>query len=179
MSQPVYGGPARRGSLVLGLVLGVVVGLVLLGGTWALLGGGSRGVPAPTKSPSASATGTRTPSPTRSASPTSTPSPSPTATPTSSLGEAVTQLPSGTLFTVLESLPKVTTTLDAAFLRAAEFQAGHASQVIVVDTDAFPVFRPGYWAVGVAGATTRDESVAICNEFGVPRGDRCYSRQIP
>lgn len=177
MSQPAHGRPAPRGSLVIGLVLGVVVGMVLLGGTWALVGGGSRGVPAPTQSPTSAATGTRTPTATRSASPTVTPSPTPT--PTSSLGVAVTQLPSGTLFTVLESLPKVTTTLDAAFTRAAEFQTGHASQVIVIDTDAFPVFRPGYWAVGVAGATTRDESVAICAEFGVPRGDRCYSREVP
>lgn len=164
---------------MLGLVLGVVTGLVLLGGTWALLGGGGRSAtPIPVTSPTQSTTAARTPSATRSASPTATPSVTPTASPTVS-GAAVTQLPSGTLYTVLESLPKVTTTLDAALVRAAEFQAGHQSPVVVLDTDAFSVFRPGYWAVGVAGATTRDESVAICAEFGVPRGDKCYSREVP
>ena len=188
MSSEYGVGPAqqqpRRGNLFLGLVMGVALGLALLGGTWVLLGGtsGSR-TPAPTASrtPSASATPSRTPS--RSATPTPSPTPSgtptPSVTPTADGGGAVTSLPSGTLYTVLESLPKSTTTLEAALARAAEFAAGKPRPVVVVDSDAFATFRPGYWAVGVAGATTRDESVAISNEFGEPRGDRCYSREVP
>lgn len=178
MTYPTTQPPRRRGSVVGGLFLGILAGLVALGVFWALQST-TRGTPAPTPSRTPTVTVTRTPSVTPKRTPTPTPTPSVTPSETPADGRAVTSLPSGTLYTVLESLPKATTTLDAALARAAAFAAGKSRPVVVVDSDAISTLRPGYWAVGVAGATTRDESVAICNEFGVPRGDRCYSREVP
>lgn len=185
MTQPTGGMRARRGSLVLGLFLGIVTGIVVLGVVWALLASTTRGVPAPapTRTPAASVTRTPTPSRTPSGTPSATPSvsasPSATVSVSAAAGGAVTQLPSGTLYTVLYSLPKSTTTIEAALAKAAEVSVGKVHPAIVLDSDAYSVFRPGYWAVGVPGATNRDESVAICVEYGIPRGNLCYSREIP
>lgn len=172
--------PQRRGNLVLGLVLGVAVGLALLLGTWALLGGPS-GSPSPSpttsRTPTASASATRTPS--VSPTPSRTPTPTPTPTVTEVPEGVLTQLESGTIFTVLESMSKADTTPEAALARAAELGAGKDRPAVVVDSDAVaPTLSGGYWAVGVPGAKDREESAKICDEYDREPGGTCYPRPV-
>lgn len=94
-------------------------------------------------------------------------------------GGGLVTLTPGTWFTVIESLPKSEATLDAASARASQLGTGRRHPTVVVDTDAHtPHLTPGYWAVGVPGASTRAESVAICAEYGIAVGGGCYPRQI-
>lgn len=191
MTYPEPGRPTRRGSLALGLVLGIATGLVALWAVWALLlDGGGRAEPAPipsrtplpsvTRTPTPSVTPSRSASPTPTATPTATPSdtPSPTPSETSAAG-AVTELQSGTIFVVLDSLPKASASFDQAQARAAELGAGRPRQAVVVDSDAVaPTLNGGYWAVGFPGAANRDQVAAICADFGREVGPACYSRPV-
>lgn len=178
------GQPARRGSLALGLVLGIAVGLGILWVAWSLLTGfGNTARPAPSPSPSRIPVVTASPSPTSAS---RTPSPTPSASPTPSVETStaphpgvVTQLERGTLYVVLDSLPKGEVTAEQAMARAAEISAGRSRAAVVVDSDAVPdTLKGGYWAIGFPGAASRDEASAICGDFGREIGPACYPRPV-
>ena len=182
-----YNAPPSRGSLPLGIVLGVVVGAIGVVFAWfARVDDPDRATPAqgptpaastpqqpqPTPSSSATPSASATPTPTPSASATPTPTPEPTAHP-----GVVTELPAGTWVTVLASLPKNAVTPDQAVERAAkESRDGHTA--IVLDTNEFEGLNAGYWAVVIPGADSREASNQVCRDLGIPLGNKCYPREV-
>lgn len=181
MSQPQASPPARRGSTVLGALLGVLCGVAVLAAVWTFVldGGSAKPAPAPSRSPAPVLTRTPSapakPGPSRPAAAPSTPAPEQTPAP----GSAVTQLQAGTLVVVMDSLPKASATYDQAVARAAQLSAGRSQVAVVVDSDAVaPTLNPGYWAVGVPGAATRAQADAICADFGLAVGGACYARPV-
>lgn len=176
----------QRGNFWLGAALGVVSGLVIVALAWFALVDPSTAEPAP--SPSAPATPASTP--TAPPKPSATPTPSQTPTPVSSPSGSATppatpephpgivrELPAGSWVTVLDSLPQAGTTPERALERAAELsKPGH--QAVPLDASAFAGLNPGYYAIVIPGQASRDESYAVCDAIGTPRGDRCYPREI-
>lgn len=187
--------PQQRGSLPLGLVLGVIVGAVLVMVAWfTLVPNPDSATPAPSptasKKPSVEPTPVRTPEQSAEASPASpsTPKPTPDApaapTPDTSLEPVetpipgvVTQLPAGWV-TVLDSMKKDAVTPEQAVARAHELSS-NGRIAVALDTDAFPDLATGYWAIVIPGSTNGNEALAVCTELGrTPRGNDCYARQI-
>ena len=172
---------APRGSFALGAIAGVLTGLLVLGLAW-LLWPRTPTLATPTPTPSASrvtVTPSRTPSPTPPAVATSaTPTPTPAATPTGpSASGVLTQLPAGTFVAVLDSLPKASTTPEQAVARAAQLSIP-TQALAAIDTDAVPGLTPGYYAIGVPGATSRDQVAQLCQALGRSVGGSCYARLV-
>lgn len=171
-----------RGNFWLGAALGVVCGLVIVVLAWFALVDPSTGEPAPspsaptpvaTPSPSAartSVTPSRAASPSASATASATPSTEPHP-------GIVRELPAGSWITVLDSLPQSGTTPEQALARAAELsKPGY--QAVPLDASAFQGLNAGYYAIVIAGQSSRNESYAVCDAIGTPRGDNCYPREI-
>lgn len=170
-------GAARRGSITIGILLGVVTGVMIIGLVWSLTVANrpqtARPAAATTEASAqttqASATPTPTQTPEASPTPTKTPKPKPS---------AITSLRSDSYLTVLESLGKRDSTIEQAQKMAAKLSKGGLT-VVVVDTDAFPSLTPGYWALVVADADSSQEAKQRCSKLGRPFGDNCYTRHIP
>lgn len=188
-----YQMPSRpRGSLPLGIVMGVIVGAIAVMFAWFLVvddpdsatPAPSPSVNQPAESPQApEPSGTPTPdapasaeAPPTSDAPTQ---PDPAATPGEGDAPApgiTTELPVGSFVTVLQSLPKSSTTPEQAVARAAEWSQ-HGYTAIVIDTDAFDGLNSGYWAVVIPGQTTRDGFREICAQYDLGP-QKCYPREI-
>ena len=154
------------------VAIGVIVVVVALAGTLAGVLTSAGGSTASQRPGEAGSTVAAAPRPSVRASTAAGP-------PASSAAGTVTTLAGGTWFTVLDSLSKTDTGLDDAFARASILGAGRAHPAVVVDTDAHgPDLTAGYWAVGVPGASTRAEAVAVCEEYGRAVGGACYPRPI-
>lgn len=166
--------PPSRGSLPLGILMGAVVGAIILAIVWF---GAGLGDSPTTAAPSPSASGptpSLTPTPDTSQTPTPTPEDTPTQEPVEGI---VTELPTGSWITVLDSLPKASTSGQQAVERAAGLSsAGYTA--VALDTDSFPSLTPGYYAIVIPGAATRQGVVDVCQAVGIPLGDRCYPREI-
>jgi len=175
--------PRPRGSMLLGLVLGALVGILVIGLAWTLLVPDRTATPAPgptvtvtaaAPTASVSRTPSATPTPSRTPSPSATPSESPSATPPAGL---VTSLEPGSWITVLDSLPKANSTAEQAVARASQL-GNEQYRAVAIDSDAIPGLKPGYYAIAVPGAASRQESNAVCAALGITLGDDCYPRQI-
>ena len=182
--------PAPRGSLPLGIVLGVIVGAIAVMFAWfVFVDDPDRGTPAQTPatpSVSAPAEPSVEPSPEASPEPSASPSASPSAdaTPTpeatpepTANPNIVTELPVGSWVTVLASLPKSEVTAEQAVERA-QLESRNGQTAIVIDTDAFTGLNTGYWAVVVPGADSRSASNEVCRALGMAVNDKCYPREI-
>ena len=146
-----HAAPAPRGSLPLGIVLGVIVGAIAVMFAWfALVDDPDRATPEAT--PGAT--------------------PEPTANPA-----IVTELPVGTWVTVLASLPKDAVTAEQAIDRAAR-ESRNGYTAIVIDTNEFSGLNAGYWAVVIPGAESRSASNEVCRGLGMAVNDKCYPREI-
>lgn len=173
--------PPQRGSMLLGVLMGVVAGLVVVIAAWALLvtpltaQPGATPTPTPTVTVTKSPTPSRTPSPAPTPTPTVTPTPTPTAT-TPAPG-VVTSLPAGSWITVLDSMAKSRFSAEQALARAAEFSRNGVTAT-VVDADAIPNFNRGFWAVSVIGHASRADANAVCGTLGLSVGNNCYARQV-
>lgn len=178
-----HNAPAPRGSLPLGLVLGVIVGAIAVMFAWfAVVDDPDRATPAKSASPAASTPAQQSPGPTPTPSPVDTPSPTPTPeptpTPTPSLNpDVLTELPVGSWVTVLASLPKGSVTSDQAVARAAR-ESRNGYTAVVIDTDRFTGLTRGYWAVVIPGADSRAASNAVCADLGIAVSNKCYPREI-
>ena len=154
-----HAAPAPRGSLPLGIVLGVIVGAIAVMFAWfALVDDPDRATPATTPVPSVA--------------PSAEPTPEPTANPA-----IVTELPVGTWVTVLASLPKDAVTAEQAVDRAAR-ESRNGYTAIVIDTNEFSGLNAGYWAVVIPGAESRSASNEVCRGLGMAVNDKCYPREI-
>lgn len=80
--------------------------------------------------------------------------------------------------TMLYSLPKGEYTLAQADGEAAAIARSQNidQRVRLLDSDQSEHMNPGYWAIVVIGFDTRAEAIAMCDTFGIRRGD-CYPRQ--
>ena len=172
MATP-YQNPQRRGSLPLGVVLGVIAGAILVMFAWfALFDDTDSATPAPTP------TSAQPSDPVESPDPAESPEPDESAEP----GDApipgiTTELPVGTWVTVLDSLPQGSVSAEQAIARAAELsRPGHTA--IVIDTNRFEGLNANYWAVVIPGAESRAASNAVCEAIGLPVGNNCYPREI-
>mgnify|MGYP001577714756 FL=1 len=170
-----YSNPVQpRGNAWLGAALGVVAGLVILGLAWFALGGPASAQPVP--SPSVAGT----PTPTRSsaaATPTATASATPTGSASADVPGIVRELAAGSWVTVLDSLPQQGTTPQAALTRAAALSRDGFT-ASPVDTNAIAGLNPGFYAIAVTGLGSQADAYAVCDQMGVPRGARCYPREI-
>ena len=196
MATP-YQNPQRRGSLPLGVVLGVIAGAILVMFAWfALFDDTDSATPAPTPTsaqpsdpvespePAESPEPSESPSPTPEGTPDPAESPTPEATPDESaepgdepIPGITTELPVGTWVTVLDSLPQGSVSAEQAIARAAELsRPGHTA--IVIDTNRFEGLNANYWAVVIPGAESRAASNAVCEAIGLPVGNNCYPREI-
>jgi len=182
MATP-YQNPQRRGSLPLGVVLGVIVGAILVMFAWfALFDDADSATPGPTPTSAQPSDPVESPDPAESPEPEE--SPTPEATPDESAepgDESVpgitTELPVGTWVTVLDSLPQGSVSAEQAIARAAELsQPDHTA--IVIDTSRFEGLNRNYWAVVIPGAESRAASNAVCKAIGLPVGNNCYPREI-
>ncbi len=190
-----HAAPAPRGSLPLGIVLGVIVGAIAVMFAWfALVDDPDRATPAttpvpsvaPSAEPTPEASATTEPSAEPTASPEATPDAKPTATPEATPGATpeptanpaiVTELPVGTWVTVLASLPKDAVTAEQAIDRAAR-ESRNGYTAIVIDTNEFSGLNAGYWAVVIPGAESRSASNEVCRGLGMAVNDKCYPREI-
>ncbi|MFV0452086.1 MAG: hypothetical protein ACK5LS_07555 [Propioniciclava sp.] len=166
----------RRGSMPLGVALGVVTGLVITGLAWVMLGlgSGTPGATASPTSPTAATTPTATSAPPSTAAEEPPASPSPTPADTDGI---VTSLPAGSWVTVLKSLPQEVVTAENALEQAASL--GNAEyQAIVIDTNEFDTLNRGYWAIVIPGQSSRAESNAVCEALGIGLGNDCYPREV-
>ena len=167
--------PAPRGSLPLGILLGVVAGAIAVMLAWfAWVDDPDRATPAPSPTPTASAPTSQAagPTPTASAAPSASPTPAQTPNP-----NVVTDLPVGSWVTVLASLPKGSVTAEQAIARAAQ-ESRNGYTAIVIDSDAFEGLNPGYWAVVIPGSDSRNASNAVCDALGIGVNSQCYPREI-
>lgn len=181
-----YSAPAPRGSLPLGIVLGVIVGAIAVMFAWfVFVDDPDRGTPAQTPAtPSVSAPAEPSVEPSPEASPEPSASPSADATPTpeatpepTANPNIVTELPVGSWVTVLASLPKSEVTAEQAVERA-QLESRNGQTAVVIDTDAFAGLNKGYWAVVVPGADSRSASNEVCRALGMAVNDKCYPREI-
>ena len=172
MATP-YQNPQRRGSLPLGVVLGVIAGAILVMFAWfALFDDTDSATPAPTP------TSAQPSDPVESPDPAESPEPDESAEPgDESVPGITTELPVGTWVTVLDSLPQGSVSAEQAIARAAELsRPGHTA--IVIDTNRFEGLNANYWAVVIPGAESRAASNAVCEAIGLPVGNNCYPREI-
>ena len=172
MATP-YQNPQRRGSLPLGVVLGVIAGAILVMFAWfALFDDTDSATPAPTP------TSAQPSDPVESPDPAESPEPDESAEPgDESVPGITTELPVGTWVTVLDSLPQGSVSAEQAIARAAELsRPGH--NAIVIDTNRFEGLNANYWAVVIPGAESRAASNAVCKAIGLPVGNNCYPREI-
>ncbi|MBB1501298.1 hypothetical protein H5397_07640 [Propioniciclava sp. MC1683] len=172
MATP-YQNPQRRGSLPLGVVLGVIAGAILVMFAWfALFDDADSATPGPTP------TSAQPSDPVESPDPAESPEPDESAEPgDESVPGITTELPVGTWVTVLDSLPQGSVSAEQAIARAAELsQPGHTA--IVIDTNRFEGLNANYWAVVIPGAESRAASNAVCKAIGLPVGNNCYPREI-
>ena len=170
MATP-YQNPQRRGSLPLGVVLGVIAGAILVMFAWfALFDDADSATPGPT------------PTSAQPSEPVESPQPEQTPEESAQPGDApipgiTTELPVGTWVTVLDSLPQGSVSAEQAIARAAELsRPGH--NAIVIDTNRFEGLNANYWAVVIPGAESRAASNAVCEAIGLPVGNNCYPREI-
>lgn len=177
----------QRGNFWLGAALGVATGLVIVVLAWFALLDPSTAEPAPSPSAPATPVTTPTPEPSKpSASPTPSRTPTPDPTPTDTATPPPTpephpgiirELPTGSWVTVLDSLAQSGTTPERALERAAELsKPGY--QAVPLDTNAFAGLNAGYYAIVIPGQGSRNDSYAVCDAIGTPRGDHCYPREI-
>ena len=172
MATP-YQNPQRRGSLPLGVVLGVIAGAILVMFAWfALFDDTDSATPAPTP------TSAQPSDPVESPDPAESPEPDESAEPGDEpIPGITTELPVGTWVTVLDSLPQGSVSAEQAIARAAELsRPGHTA--IVIDTNRFEGLNANYWAVVIPGAESRAASNAVCEAIGLPVGNNCYPREI-
>ena len=172
MATP-YQNPQRRGSLPLGVVLGVIAGAILVMFAWfALFDDTDSATPAPTP------TSAQPSDPVESPDPAESPEPDESAEPGDEpIPGITTELPVGTWITVLDSLPQGSVSAEQAIARAAELsQPDHTA--IVIDTSRFEGLNRNYWAVVIPGAESRAASNAVCEAIGLPVGNNCYPREI-
>lgn len=172
MATP-YQNPQRRGSLPLGVVLGVIAGAILVMFAWfALFDDADSATPGPTP------TSAQPSDPVESPDPAESPEPDESAEPgDESVPGITTELPVGTWVTVLDSLPQGSVSAEQAIARAAELsRPGHTA--IVIDTNRFEGLNANYWAVVIPGAESRAASNAVCKAIGLPVGNNCYPREI-
>lgn len=172
MATP-YQNPQRRGSLPLGVVLGVIAGAILVMFAWfALFDDTDSATPAPTP------TSAQPSDPVESPDPAESPEPDESAEPGDEpIPGITTELPVGTWVTVLDSLPQGSVSAEQAIARAAELsQPDHTA--IVIDTSRFEGLNRNYWAVVIPGAESRAASNAVCKAIGLPVGNNCYPREI-
>lgn len=172
MATP-YQNPQRRGSLPLGVVLGVIAGAILVMFAWfALFDDTDSATPAPTP------TSAQPSDPVESPDPAESPEPDESAEPGDEpIPGITTELPVGTWITVLDSLPQGSVSAEQAIARAAELsRPGHTA--IVIDTNRFEGLNANYWAVVIPGAESRAASNAVCEAIGLPVGNNCYPREI-
>lgn len=181
----------QRGNLWLGVAMGVAAGLVIVVLAWFALVDPTTAEPAPPTAPQTPAqTPTQEPSPTPS--PTRTPSPTPTATtepsatpePTETTQaptthpDIVTELPAGSWVTVLQSLRQSDTTAEQAVARANEWSRPE-HKAVALDSNAFSgSLSPGLFPIVVPGASSAQEALAVCHDFGIDDRNKCYPRQI-
>ena len=172
MATP-YQNPQRRGSLPLGVVLGVIAGAILVMFAWfALFDDTDSATPAPT--PTSAQPSDQVESPDHAESPEPDESAEPGDEPIPGI---TTELPVGTWVTVLDSLPQGSVSAEQAIARAAELsRPGHTA--IVIDTNRFEGLNANYWAVVIPGAESRAASNAVCKAIGLPVGNNCYPREI-
>ena len=172
MATP-YQNPQRRGSLPLGVVLGVIADAILVMFAWfALFDDTDSATPAPTP------TSAQPSDPVESPDPAESPEPDESAEPGDEpIPGITTELPVGTWVTVLDSLPQGSVSAEQAIARAAELsRPGHTA--IVIDTNRFEGLNANYWAVVIPGAESRAASNAVCEAIGLPVGNNCYPREI-
>lgn len=88
------------------------------------------------------------------------------------------QLPSGSWITVVDSIPKTELDAASAVTRAQGFGASQTDSIAVVDTDVIKGLTPGYWALAVVGADSKQAAEMVCRRLGRTLGGSCYPRQV-
>lgn len=79
--------------------------------------------------------------------------------------------------TVLDSLPQQGTAPEAAVARASDLsKAGFTASA--VDTNGLAGLNPGFFAIAVTGLGSQADAYTVCDRMGIPRGARCYPREI-
>ncbi|MFV0406265.1 MAG: hypothetical protein ACK5LN_05510 [Propioniciclava sp.] len=173
-------GQSQRGSLPLGVALGVAAGTGVSVLAWMLLPTQPEG-PRTTVLPVPSPTGSvATTDPAQAPSPgaaTATVSPTATASGSAAPDGIVRNLPAGSWVTVLKSLPQKVVSAEAA-LEQAESMGSPEHRPVVIDTNSFDKLNRDYWAVVVPGQSSRAESNAVCQALGIPLGNDCYPREL-
>ena len=178
------GSAQRSNGLGLGILAGAFTGALVIALVWLLVVPRSdTAVPGPSPSPAmTSPAPSDSTTPSASTTPTAPVTPSGEPTPDLSVppgedDDVITELPSGSWVTVLKSLPQAGTSREQALELAKGYgNADHPARVL--DTNAFPMLTPNYWAIVIPGSASRDESNLVCAALGLAVANNCYARQV-
>lgn len=89
----------------------------------------------------------------------------------------VSVVPDDRWITVLHSRAKSEQGVDQVLAEATRLAASHGDdRVRVVDSDATPHMRSGYWVIVLVDFDSRAEALSWCDDYGLAVGD-CYPRQ--